>query len=453
MFRKKWFIALVVIVLLGAVAGANFYFKKSEAITINAEGVKKRDLEAIVTASGTIQAKRFVNISAVQMGRVTRLAVEEGDRVKAGQFLLEIDPNALRGTVERGEASVAAAKAGLAQARANIETAKANLQLARDQVKRQRDLWSQQLTTKENLDRAENDLKVRETELQARETDVNSREQMIKQEAASLDTSRYNLRQVTLIAPFDGIVTRRNIQEGENVVVGTMNNAGSQLLTVADMSIIQAEVEVDETDIPSVRFGQPAKITIDALPDRTFTGKVAEIGNSPIQQTTATSAGQQATNFKVKVVIDGQIPEVRPGFTCSAKITTATRAQALSVPIQAMAAREVIFDQSGKIVREQKDPKAKRRPKATDAASQPQAELKPGQTRKEVEGVFTIVNAKEALFVPVKVGIAGDKYFEVLSGLKDGDQVITGPFNQVRNLKDGDEVKIESKDKDKKKTT
>src|SRR6478672_4302166 len=306
MFRKKWFIALIVIVLLGAVAGANFYFKKTDAVTINAEPVKKRDLEAIVTASGTIQAKRFVNISAVQMGRVTRLAVEEGDRVKAGQFLLEIDPNALRGTVERGEAAVAAARAGLAQARANIETAKANLQLARDQVKRQRDLWSQQLTTKENLDRAENDLKVRETELQARETDVNSREQMIKQEAASLDTSRYNLRQVTLIAPFDGIVT--------------MNNAGTQLLTVADMSIIQAEVEVDETDIPSVRFGQPAKITIDALPDRTFTGKVAEIGNSPIQQTTATSAGQQATNFKVKVVIDGQIPEVRPGFTCSAKI-------------------------------------------------------------------------------------------------------------------------------------
>ena len=451
MFRKKWFIALVVIVLLGAVAGANFYFKKSDAVAINAEGVKKRDLEAIVTASGTIQAKRFVNISAVQMGRVTRLAVEEGDRVKAGQFLLEIDPNALRGTVERSEAMVAAARAGLAQAKVNVETARANLQLSRDQVKRQRDLWAQQLTTKENLDRAESDLKVRETELQARETDVTTREQMIKQEAASLDTSRYNLRQVTLIAPFDGIVTRRNIQEGENVVVGTMNNAGTQLLTVADMSIIQAEVEVDETDIPSVHFGQTAKITIDALPDRTFTAKVTEIGNSPIQQTTA-SAGQQATNFKVKIVIDGQIPEVRPGFTCSAKITTATRAQVLSVPIQAMAAREVIFDQSGAIVREQKDPKAKRRPKASDATSQPQAELKPGQTRKEVEGVFTIVNTKEALFVPVKVGIAGDKYFEVLSGLKDGDQVITGPFNLVRNLKDGDEVKIDTKDKDKKKT-
>ena len=452
MFRKKWFIALVVILLLAAVAGANFYFKKSDAVAINAEGVKKRDLEAIVTASGTIQAKRFVNISAVQMGRVTRLGVEEGDRVKTGQFLLEIDPNALRGTVQRGEAAVAAAQAGLAQSKVNVETARANLALAQTQVKRQRDLWAQQLTTKEQLDKSENDVKIAQTELAAREAAVSSSAQMINQEAATLDTSRYNLRQVTLVAPFDGIVTRRNIEEGENVVVGTMNNAGTQLLTVADMSVIQAEVEVDETDIPSVQIGQTAKITIDALQDKTFTGRVTEIGNSPIQDTTtSTSSTQQATNFKVKVQIDQQIPEVRPGFTCSAAITTATRKQALSVPIQAMAAREVIYDQSGAVVREPKDPKGKRKPKASDAPAA-QAELKPGQTRKEVEGVFVMRNA-EAQFVPVKVGIAGDKYFEVLSGLKEGDQVITGPFNNVRNLKDGDEVKIDTKGPGAKKTT
>ena len=278
----------------------NFYFKKNDATTINAESVKKRDLEAVVTASGTVQAKRFVDISAVQMGRVTKLGVEEGDRVKAGQFLLEINPNALKGTVQRGEAAVAAAHAGLAQSKVNVETARATLSLAEIQVKRQRDLWSQQLTTKEALDKAENDVKIARSELSARQTAIDSSQEMINQEAASLDTSRYNLRQVTLVAPFDGIVTRRNIQEGENVVVGTMNNAGTQLLTVADMGVIQAEVEVDETDIPAVQIGQPAKITIDALQDRTFTGRVTEIGNSPIQ-TTATQAGQQATNFKVKV--------------------------------------------------------------------------------------------------------------------------------------------------------
>ncbi len=444
MFRKKWVIALLVILVLGAIAGANFYFKKSDAVSVNAEQVKKRNLEAIVTASGTIQAKRFVNMSAVQMGRVTKLAVEEGDRVKAGQFLLEIDPNTLRGTVERGQASVEAARAGLAQARVNVETAKANLQLSRDQVKRQRDLWAQQLTTKENLDKAESDLRVRETELQARMTDITSREQMIKQEEASLDSSKYNLRQVTLVAPFDGIVTRRNIEEGENVVVGTMNNAGTQLLTVADMSVIQAEIEVDETDVPSLAIGQPAKITIDALSDKTFTGKVSEIGNSPIQQTATAQAGQQATNFKVKVVIDGTIPEVRPGMTCSASITTATRQQALSVPIQAMAARELVFDKDGKIVREPRDPKERRRRPSATADAGTLAELKPGQTRKETEGVF-VLRDKQVEFIPVKVGIAGDKYFEVLSGLKDGDRVVTGPFNSVRNLKDGDEVKIDTK--------
>ena len=301
---KKVLIGVGVVVLLGAVVGANFYFNREKGTTITVEPVKKRDLEAIVSASGKIQAKRFVNMSAVQMGKVTKLAVEEGDRVKAGQFLLQIDPNSLRGTVERGEAAVAGAQSSLAQSRVNIETAKANLALARDQANRQRELWKQGLTTRELLDQAESTLKVRETELQARETDVANREQMIRQESASLSTSRYNLSQVTLIAPFDGIVTRRNIEEGENVVVGTMNNAGTQLLTIADMSVIEAEVEVDETEIPTVKIGQVAKITIDALPNQTFTGHVTEIGNSPIQTAAQTSAGQQATNFKVTVQLD-----------------------------------------------------------------------------------------------------------------------------------------------------
>jgi HlyD family secretion protein len=248
--KKKWLIGIGVVVLLAAVAGANFYFRRDEGVTVNAEAVRARDLEALVSASGTIQAKRFVNMSAVQMGRVTRLAVEEGDRVKAGQFLLQIDPMSLRGTVERGEAAVAGARQALAQSRVGIETARANLQLAQENAKRQRELWSQGLTTRENLDSAEAALSVRETELRARQAEVARAEQQIRQEAATLDTSRYNLSQVTLTAPFDGIVTRRNIEEGENVVVGTMNNAGTQLVTIADMSIIEAEVEVDETEIP-----------------------------------------------------------------------------------------------------------------------------------------------------------------------------------------------------------
>jgi HlyD family secretion protein len=438
LFRKKWVIAILVLLVAAAVVGANLYFKRSDATEVTAETVRTRDLRSIVTASGTIQASRFVNMSAVQMGRVTRLAVEEGDRVTRGQFLLQIDPNTLRGTVQRSEAAVEAARAGLDQARVNVETARANLALARDTARRQRELWAQGLTTKEQLDRAESELKVRETELRAREAEVASREQMIRQELAQLSTNQYNLDQVTLSAPFDGIVTRRNIEEGENVVVGTMNNPGTQLLTIADMSVIEAEVEVDETEIPSVQLGQTATVTIDALPDRTFTGKVTEIGNSPIQVAgQAGQAGQQATNFKVTVTVDGQIPEARPGFTCSAEITTATRQNVLSVPIQAMAVRELVYDAQGNIVRQPRQ-ETRRRPRVEPTAAA--AELEPGQTRKETEGVF-VIRSGRAEFVPVKVGIAGDRYFEVLSGLEPGDEVITGPFNNVRNLREGDEVK------------
>jgi HlyD family secretion protein len=433
--KKKWLIGIGVVVLLAAVAGANFYFRRDEGVTINTEAVRVRDLEALVSASGTIQAKRFVNMSAVQMGRVTRLGVEEGDRVKAGQFLLQIDPMSLRGTV-------AGARQSLAQSRVGIETARANLKLAQENAKRQRELWTQGLTTRELLDQAESTLAVRETEVRAREAEVARAEQQIRQEAATLDTSRYNLSQVTLTAPFDGIVTRRNIEEGENVVVGTMNNAGTQLLTIADMSIIEAEVEVDETEIPSVKIGQIAKVTIDALPDRTFTGKVTEIGNSPIQLTGAAQAGQQATNFKVTVTVDGQIDEARPGFTCSAQITTATRDDVVAVPIQAMAVRELVYDQAGNIVRPPRE-EGRRRPRSVEPTASA-AELPAGQSRKETEGVFVMRDGR-AQFVPVKVGIAGDKYFEVLSGLKAGDQVITGPFNNVRNLRDGDEVKVDTK--------
>jgi HlyD family secretion protein len=440
--KKKWLIGIGVVVLLAAVAGANFYFRRDEGVTVNTEAVRVRDLEALVSASGTIQAKRFVNMSAVQMGRVTRLGVEEGDRVKAGQFLLQIDPMSLRGTVERGEAAVAGARQSMAQSRVGIETARANLKLAQENAKRQRELWTQGLTTRELLDQAESTLAVRETEVRAREAEVARAEQQIRQEAATLDTSRYNLSQVTLTAPFDGIVTRRNIEEGENVVVGTMNNAGTQLLTIADMSIIEAEVEVDETEIPSVKIGQIAKVTIDALPDRTFTGKVTEIGNSPIQLTGAAQAGQQATNFKVTVTVDGQIDEARPGFTCSAQITTATRDDVVAVPIQAMAVRELVYDQAGNIVRPPRE-EGRRRPRSVEPTASA-AELPAGQSRKETEGVFVMRDGR-AQFVPVKVGIAGDKYFEVLSGLKAGDQVITGPFNNVRNLRDGDEVKVDTK--------
>jgi HlyD family secretion protein len=216
------------------------------------------------------------------------------------------------------------------------------------------------------------------------------------------------------------------------------------------MSIIEAEVEVDETDIPTVRLGQVAKVTIDALPGREFTGRVTEIGNSPIQTTTGgqqSSAGQQATNFKVTVQLDQTIDEVRPGFTCTAEITTATRKQAVAVPIQAMAVRDLVYDAKGNVIR---PPRGEAGKKKGPTPATP-AELPAGQTRKESEGVF-VMRDKYAEFVPVRTGIAGERYFEVLGGTKVGDKVITGPFNSVRDLQDGDEVRLAESDGAKKKS-
>jgi HlyD family secretion protein len=454
MSRRTILIAFGVILLGAAVVAANLWYKRETGLAVTTEVVKTRDLEAVVSASGKIQPKRLVKISAETSGRVVDLAVNEGDRIKKGQFLLQIDPKNLRTRVDSGEASLQVASASLEQMRQSIETARVQLEQPRVQLeqmkqnlKRQQDLWRRELTTREALEKAENDLKRAESDvktaesaLQEREKTAKAQDSRIMQERATLENARYDLGKVRIESTIDGIVTRRNIQEGETAVIGTMNNAGTVLLELADMSVIQAEVEVDETNIPNVQLGQPAKITIDAIPDRTFRGHVSEIGNSPIQSTAAGGAGTQATNFKVVVILDEPVPDVRPGFTCTADITTATRHQVTAVPIPAVAVRELIYDAEGLIVKEPPPDRRRRRSEPTTASM----ELKPGQTRKETEGVFTVREGR-AEFVPIKMGIAGDKFFEVVSGLNQGAEVITGPYNSVRGMADGDLVKVDNK--------
>jgi HlyD family secretion protein len=436
--NKKILIGVGIVVVLAGIGYANVRFKRTPGIEVTTEAIQKRRLEAIVSASGKIQAKRDVNISADTMGRVTDLAVDEGMHVNKGQFLLQIDPRNLRTAVQRTEASLQAARSQVEQLRVSIESAKVALKQAEDNYTRQQNLWKGGLTTRETLERAENDFKLREADLRSQEQQLRTQQLRMESESATAAGARYDLSKVRIESPINGIVTRRNIEEGETVVIGTMNNAGTVLLTIADMSVIQAEVEVDETDIPTVKIGQPAKVTIDALPGQTFPGKVTEIGNSPIQQgTAAQSSSTQATNFKVVVTLDKEIAEVRPGFTCTAEITTAVRENAVSVPIQATTVREMILDEKGNVVRPPENEKQAKRPAGVAA---PAADLKPGQTRKELEGVFVVQNNK-AVFTPVKTGIAGEKYFEVLSGLKEGDKVITGPFTSVRSLAEGAAVK------------
>ncbi|HYE87923.1 MAG TPA: efflux RND transporter periplasmic adaptor subunit [Vicinamibacterales bacterium] len=440
MFRKKWFWIVLVLLVAGGGAAATFANRGDQGITVTVETIQKRDLEAIVSASGKIEPKKTVNISAQTMGRITKLGVQEGDRVRQGQFLLQIDPVNAEAAVRRDIAAVAGARTSLEQSKASLQSTRANLDLARQNLKRQQELWSSGLTTRETLERAQSEVEVRESDLKAREQEIKTRETQLNQQEAGLASSRHTLAQVRFDAPFDGIVTRRNVEEGENVVIGTMNNAGTVLLTVADMSVIEAQVEVDETDIPFVQLGQPAKVRIDAMPDQEFTGKVTEIGNSPIQ-TAGTGTTRTATNFKVTVTLDGHIPEVRPGFTCTAEITTATRKQVLSVPIQSMTVRELTYDAQGNVVHEQRPPRPRFRfgPQQATQAPAP-IELKPGEKREEREGVFLMRDGRSA-FVIVKTGIAGERYLEVVSGLKEGDQVITGPFDSVRGMYDGDVVK------------
>ncbi len=439
MSRKNMLIATGVVLIGAAVVGANLYFRKDKGLSVTTDVIKTRDLEAVVSASGKIQPKHLVNISAETPGRVVNLAVNEGDRIKKGQFLLQIDPKSLRTRVEGNAASLEFAEASLGQLRQSVETARVQLEQMQQNLARQRNLWAQQLTTREALEKAENDVRSAQSALQEREKQATSQSSRISQERATLESARYDLSKVRMESPIDGIVTRRNIQEGETAVIGTMNNAGTVLLQLADMSVIQAEVEVDETNIPHVQMGQIAKITIDAIPDKSFKGHVSEIGNSPIQAA-AGSTATQATNFKVVVMLDEPVPDVRPGFTCTADITTATRKEVVSVPIPAVAVRELVYDANGQVVKEPRNDKRRRSPVETVAAA---SELKPGQTRKEVEGVFVVRDGR-AEFLPIKMGIAGDKYFEVLSGLKTGDQVITGPYNSVRGMADGNPVKIDN---------
>lgn len=432
------------VLVAAAAAGAWYWWRNPDLPAVSAETLRRRDLDALVSASGKIQPKRQVNVSANTMGRVTRLAVQEGERVRAGQFLLEIDPRSLEGQVQRGEAGVAAARSSLQQARTAVEQARATLGLTRQNLKRQDELWKEGLTTRESLERAQNEVEVREAELKTSEQEIQTREEQIKQEQAGLATTRYNLSQVIISSPMEGIITRRNIEEGENVMVGTMNNAGTVLLTIADMSVIEAEVEVDETDIPTVTLGQEARVTIDAVPDRTFRGRITEIGNSPIQTGTAAAGTPQATNFKVVITLEEEVPDVRPGFTCTAEITTATRRNVVSVPIQAVTVREMLYDAKGTLVHEPPPPRPSRfqfsRPAVEPSVSA--AEPPPGYTRMETEGVFVLRDGR-AVFVPIKVGIAGERYFEVLSGVTENDRIITGPFNSVRELADGSEVRLQ----------
>ncbi len=379
---------------------------------VRTEEVGRRNLVSIVTASGYIQPKQKVDISSDISGRVTDLYVEEGQWVDRGDLLLRIDPTSYEANVRRATASVAQARAQAAQSNANLLRAESELTRAEH-------LGPQNLISPADLEQARTQMMVTQAQMEAAGHSV-------AQAEASLSEANEQLRKTTISAPMSGHVIRLNIEVGETAVVGTMNNAGSLLITIADLSAMEAWVRVGETDIPAITLGDSAAIRIDAYPNKVFAGRVSRIANSAVNAPSASATGQtaQAIDFQVVVSLDQPPTDLRPDLTATADIVTAVREQVVAVPIIAVTVR----DSDGKIYRGTEQTAAGAR---ADAAAT------------EVEGVFVLRDGSPE-WKPISVGIVGDFYFEVLDGLAGGETVIAGPYAAVRDLEAGSPVRLSS---------
>ena len=367
--------------------------------------VERSDLQARVTANGRVQAQKKVDMSATIAGQVTRLAVEEGDRVTKGQFLLQIDATNPRAVARSTEASMRALVRELDSSRAQLEQARIDFRRAEENHRAR-------ISSTADLDRAR-------TALTTAEAMVLASERRVEQARATLDGARDTLKKTTVVAPMDGIVTARRVEEGEVAVIGVLNQPGTVLLTISDMSVVEAEMEVDETSIPTVEVGQAARVRIDAYPNRSFDGVVTEVGSSPMdieerQQQT------DAIKFKVEVEIKDPPETIKPGLSVQADILTGFSAQTLVVPLQALVVRDI--------------------------PREPGQALAPGAPREE-EGVYLMKDGK-AEFHAVTTGLLGELDVEILDGLEGGEILITGPFRALRSLKPGDAVTEEEEPDD-----
>jgi len=393
--------ALVVVVALVAVNAA----KGDKGTEVRIEAVSQQDLVASVTASGQVIPRTKVDLSSDITGKITRLTVKDGDMVRQGQFLLQIDPQQYEAQVQRSEAALANARASLAQSRANLLQAQRNFERQREISRTNAALVSAQ------------EIEQLETQLDVNKALVVAAEENVKQADASLKDARFQLSRTTIYAPMSGRVTRLNVELGETAIMGTLNKDAATLLTISDMSVLETKVKVDETDVSRIALGDSAVIQIDAFPDTTFIGRVVEISNSSVKGATA-STTDQAIDYEVTVRILNPPAETRPDFSSTAKIVTDTRTQALAIPIIALTVRE--------------DSALKQTDAAPNAPATPAVQV----GKRDVEGVFVVGTDNKVKFRPVRVGIAGEKYFEVLSGLEAGERIVAGTYQAIRELKD-----------------
>ncbi|HEX3276213.1 MAG TPA: efflux RND transporter periplasmic adaptor subunit [Gemmatimonadales bacterium] len=404
-------IGLVVVGLLALTGGGIAYRvqqKKKAGTEVRMEQVRRRDLVSAVTASGKIEAKTAVDISADITGRIIRLAVREGDLVTKGQFLIQIDPAQYQAAVSRAQGLVSSTEATLAQARANLDQAERAWNRARQLTQ-----LGPNLIAPEAAEQARTSYDVAQATWQATRA-------QLEQSRASLQEARDNLSKTRLTSPIAGRVVRLAVEEGEVAVPGTFSRETGLLMTIADLSVILAKVQVDETDVVRLAPNDSVQVTIDAYPDTSFLGRVTEISHSAKLTETQTASGSndRAVDFDVEVTLDNPPRDIRPDLSCTARMVTDTRANALSIPIIALTVRD-----------------HERVP--SENPNVDTTKLK--RLGKEAEGVFVVRN-NLATFRPVKVGIAGDEYFEVVSGLREGETIVAGTFQAIRDLKDGGRV-------------
>jgi HlyD family secretion protein len=423
--KKKILIPLAAVVLVAVVVSILRSGDKAEA-KVETQQVQEKDLTALVNCSGTIQPKRKVDVSANAMGTIVHLAVVEGQHVSQGDLLMEIDPSEY-------DAAVKALEAAINSARAELKLAEASLDKAIQDRDRAEELFQEELASEEQLATARTNARIEEARVEAAR-------HRITQYEANLTKAHHDLTKVTITAPMTGVITRLNVEEGENAIMGTLNNPGTVLLVIADLGTMEAWVEVDETEVVKVAIGQVAEVKIDAFPDQEFTGKVTEIGNSPLR--VRTGASREAVDFEVKITLDGTVPNIRPGLSAKAEITVADRLKALAVPLGSVTVREWPLEDSD--IRSYTGSRARKQKAALeefgfgvkdsgrDTTNAAAADIK----REETEGVFVLVDGF-VKFMPVEIGIAGEDDFEVLSGLTEGQTVVTGPFRILRQLKDG----------------
>jgi HlyD family secretion protein len=467
--KRKTKIIIGLVVLLGA-AGAGFasyQYSKQGIVAVQTGRVARQDLTSLVTASGEIKPRNYINIgtNAMSPSRITEILVSEGQSVRQGQILArlesvqpEADVAAQRATVSSSEAESAAAEASLRAADENIRTAEASVERAKAEMERAqlffdraKQLWEGKLIARQEYDQRASEVQTYQAAIREAEARVAAARAQRNQTASSLSASqkRIALSQANLkraadvlqrtysVSPINGVVTNLPVRVGETVVPGIQNSASSLIMTIADMSLITAEVKVDETDIVNVKLEQVADVTIDAIPNKTFKGHVIEIGNTAILRSTGLAASQsaissqEAKDFKVVIAIDDPPAEIRPGLSCTAKVVTATRQRALSIPIQALTVR-----QKGDL-----DPVPANGAKAAAAAPVDPATEK--ARKEELQGVFVIAAGK-AVFKKVETGITGATEIEVTSGLNEGEEIVTGSYKVIRTIRNEAKVKVDN---------